>query len=167
MVLSRMRRDIGMQHPARGVFHDDKDIEEPRGRRDHDAEVARDDRLGLIADKGPPALERDTVVATTVEVLGHILAPGAWRHAEAKRQEQFVGDPLLVIVQGVVRSGDRRWQAFFSQGPVAGAPQSGLIFRSTPPCSWYTHAALIMPRCLFEDFTICWGARQRGGGDPL
>jgi hypothetical protein len=40
----------------------------------------------------------------------------------------FTSSPLrrdwwIVIVQGVVRSGGRRWQAFFSQGPVAGSPQ--------------------------------------------
>ena len=39
-----------------------------------------------------------------------------------------------------------------------------VIFRSTPLCSWYTHAALTMPCRLFEDLTICWGTRQRSGG---
>jgi hypothetical protein len=33
------------------VFHDDKNIKLARGRRDHDAEVTRDDRLGMVADK--------------------------------------------------------------------------------------------------------------------
>ena len=53
-----MRRHIDMQDPAGGVFHDHKDVEEAKGRRDHHAEVARDDRLGMIAHKGPPALGR-------------------------------------------------------------------------------------------------------------
>jgi hypothetical protein len=70
-----------------------------------------------------------------------------------------------VIVQGVVHSGERRWQAFCSQRPVAGSPRLGVIFRSIPPCTWYTHAALIMLCRLCENLTTCWGARQRGGGD--
>jgi hypothetical protein len=64
-----------------------------------------------------------------------------------------------VIVQGVGRSDDRRWQTFFSQGPVAGSPRPDVIFRSTPPCTWYTHAALTMPCRLFEDLTVCWTYR--------
>ena len=42
---------IGMEDAARGMFHDDKYIEEAKGGRDHDTEVARDDRLGMIAHK--------------------------------------------------------------------------------------------------------------------
>ena len=79
--------------------------------------------------------------------------------------DRRLSDGYCVIVQGVVGSGDRRWQAFFSQGPGAGSSQSGVIFRSTPLCSWYTHAALTMTRRFFEDLTVYWGTRQRGGGD--
>jgi hypothetical protein len=46
-----MCRHIGMQNAVGRVFHDDKDIEQAKGRRDDDAEVARDDGLGMIADK--------------------------------------------------------------------------------------------------------------------
>jgi DDE superfamily endonuclease len=77
----------------------------------------------------------------------------------------FFTRSLVVIVQGVGRSDDSRWQTFFSQGPVAGSPQPGVIFRSTPPCTWYTHAALTMPCRLFEDLISCGGTRPRGGGD--
>lgn len=37
------------------MFYDDEDIQEAKRGRDHRAEVARDNGLGLIADKGPPA----------------------------------------------------------------------------------------------------------------
>jgi hypothetical protein len=56
-----------------------------------------------------------------------------------------------VIVQGVAREGDRgqhaldvcwNFSTFFSQGPVAGSPLSGVISRSTLPCAWYTPGAL-------------------------
>ena len=53
-----MRGHIAMQDPARGVFHDHKDIEEPKGRRHYHTEVTGDDSCGMIADKRPPTLGR-------------------------------------------------------------------------------------------------------------
>jgi hypothetical protein len=55
--LSRgMRGRVGMQNPTSRVFHDHKDVEKPKGRRHHQAEIAGDDRLHMIADKRPPVL---------------------------------------------------------------------------------------------------------------
>jgi hypothetical protein len=90
-----VRRHIHVQDTTHRVFHEYKDVEEPKGCRHHHTEVTGDDRLSMVADKGPPALGRDAVVPTTVEVFGHILAHGTGRHAQAKLQEQFVGNPLL------------------------------------------------------------------------
>jgi hypothetical protein len=90
-----VRRHIHVQDTTRRVFHKHKDVEEPRGRRHHHTEVTGDDRLSTVADKGPLALGRDAVVPTTIEALGHILAHGTGRQAQAKLQEQFVGNPLL------------------------------------------------------------------------
>src|SRR5262245_52890823 len=87
--------------------------------------------------------------------LGHVCPPLPSFHLHT----------FFVIVQGVVRSGDRRWQAFSCQGPVAGSPRPRVLFRSTPPSTWYTQAALTMPCRLFEDLTSYWGTRQHGGGD--
>ena len=56
-----VRGHIGMQNPAGRVFHHHKHIEEAKGRRDHHAEVTGDDRLGMIADKGSPALRCRTL----------------------------------------------------------------------------------------------------------
>ena len=61
---------VGMQNPASRVFHDHKDVEEPKRHRDHDAEVTGDDRLGMVADKGPPALRRDAVMPPRSRRLG-------------------------------------------------------------------------------------------------
>ena len=41
----RMRRDMGMQNPARGVLHDHQDGAQAKGCRDHDAEVTGNNRL--------------------------------------------------------------------------------------------------------------------------
>jgi hypothetical protein len=90
-----MHRHMAMQNPTRGVLHQHEDIEETKGRRDHRAEIAGDYGFGVVADKRHPALGRDAVVQTTVEALGHLLAHGAWRHAQAKLEPQLVGDPLL------------------------------------------------------------------------
>jgi hypothetical protein len=55
--LSRgMRGRVGMQNPTSRVFHDHKDVEQPKGRRHHHTEIAGNDRLRMITDKRPPAL---------------------------------------------------------------------------------------------------------------
>ena len=73
-----MRRHIGMEDAAGGMFHDHKHVEEAKGRRDHDTEVTRHDRLGMIAHKGLPALGRHAFPSPRVQALRHILAHGAW-----------------------------------------------------------------------------------------
>ena len=71
-----MRRDIGMQHPTRGVFHDHQDVEQAKGRRDHDAEVTGNNRLGMVVDKGPPALGWNAFPPTVIRVLRQVLPHG-------------------------------------------------------------------------------------------
>jgi hypothetical protein len=55
------------------VFHNDKDIELVKGRRDHDTEVTRDDRLGMVAHKRQPALRREVLIRTAVWTRGCVL----------------------------------------------------------------------------------------------
>jgi hypothetical protein len=77
--LSRgMRGRIGMQNPTSLVFHDHKDVEKPKGRRHHQAEIAGDDCLSMIADKRPPALGRHTWTPNATWVLGQIFPHSAW-----------------------------------------------------------------------------------------
>jgi hypothetical protein len=54
------------------MFHHHEDIQEAKRGRDHDAEVARDDGLGMIADKGPPTLGRHTWTPNATWMLGQI-----------------------------------------------------------------------------------------------
>jgi len=93
-----MRRDIDMQDAAGGMFHHDKDIEQTKGGRDDDTEVARDDRLRLVPDKSPPALGRRTFAVAVVPVLGHVLADRAWRHPQ---KSPATGSATSGFVSGV------------------------------------------------------------------
>jgi hypothetical protein len=65
-----------MENPAAGVFRHDKHIEEAKRGRDHHAEIAGDDRLGMIAHKGAPALRWDASMSSMVQARGHILPHG-------------------------------------------------------------------------------------------
>src|SRR5207249_1811752 len=80
----RFRRDIGMYDAARDMFHDDEDINQAKGCCHYDAEVACDDRLGMIAQKGLPSLGRCALPSPRVQALRQILAYSAWRHAQTQ-----------------------------------------------------------------------------------
>src|SRR5919109_4569090 len=47
----RMRRDMGMQDAARGMFHDDEHVEEAKGCGDHHTAITGHNGLGMIAYK--------------------------------------------------------------------------------------------------------------------
>src|SRR5438132_4212865 len=72
----RMRRDIGMQDAARGMFHDDEHVEEAKGGCDHHTEITGHNGLGMIAHKGLPALGRRTFPSPRVQARGQIRAYG-------------------------------------------------------------------------------------------
>src|SRR5262245_54098828 len=69
--------DVAVDNTPRRVFHQDKDIEQAKGRGDHHAEVTGDDRLGMIADKRLPALGGGAVASARVEALWHVFPYGA------------------------------------------------------------------------------------------
>src|SRR5437773_1326268 len=73
-----VRCDIAMQDSTRRVFHEHKNIEETKGRRDHHTEVTGHDCLGMIAHKGPPSLRRRTFPSTRVQALRQIRPDSAW-----------------------------------------------------------------------------------------
>src|SRR5215831_1952314 len=91
----RVRRDIGVQHAAGRMFHHDKHIKEAKGGRDDHAEVTRDDRLSMIADKGTPALRCRALAWPPVERLWQVSPHGTQRYLQAQLQPQFVGNALL------------------------------------------------------------------------
>src|SRR5262249_21685122 len=72
-----MRGHIHVEDTARGMFHQHKHVEETKGRRDHDAEVAGDDHLRIVTHKGAPALGRRTFAVTVVYAFRHVLPDGA------------------------------------------------------------------------------------------
>src|SRR5262245_20988515 len=90
-----MRRDTDVQQSAAAVFDNDKNVEETKGRCDHDAEVARHNRLRMIAYKGPPALGLHTVAWPPVRALWHVLAHSTWRDPQTELQQEFIGNTLL------------------------------------------------------------------------
>src|SRR4029453_19214348 len=73
-----MRRHISIQNPASRMFHDHKDIEETKGRRHHHAEVTGDDGLGMIPNKGPPALGWSACPSAAIQGLRQVFPDGAW-----------------------------------------------------------------------------------------
>src|SRR5215471_4514013 len=91
----RVHRDIGVQNAVGRMFHHDKHGEEAKGGRDDHAEVTRDDRLGMIADKGAPAVRCRALAWPPVERLRHVSTPGAGRPPQAQLQQQFIGHALL------------------------------------------------------------------------
>jgi hypothetical protein len=90
-----MCRHIAVEYAARGMFHQDKDVEHAKGGRDHDTEVTRDDRLRMITYKGAPVLRGRVVASTMVHALGHVFAHRARRHAQPQLQQQFIRNAFL------------------------------------------------------------------------
>src|SRR4029450_5633105 len=90
-----MSHHIAVKHAARGVLHHHKDVEEAKGGGDHHTEITRDDRLRMIAYKRLPALGGPAMPLTGVHTLGHVLADGPRRHAQAQLQQELVGNAFL------------------------------------------------------------------------
>ena len=81
-----MCRHLGMQHAVGRVFHDDKDVEQAKGRRDDDAEVARDDDLGMIADNVPFPYPR-------------LHTGGAWREGRTRARAPPRMDAIALLAR--------------------------------------------------------------------
>ena len=90
-----MGRHIAVEHAARGVLHYDKHVEQAKGGSNNDAEVTRDDRLGMIAHKGLPALGSRAFPSTIVHAFGHVLPDRPWRDPQAQLQEECISNALL------------------------------------------------------------------------
>jgi hypothetical protein len=75
-----MCRHMTMEYAARGMFHYDKHVEQAKGGRDYHTKVTRDDRLGMIADKGAPVLRGRAFASTRGQAFGHVLSDRPWRH---------------------------------------------------------------------------------------
>ena len=53
-----MHYNVLVENSACSQFHDHEHVKGAESRRDHDEEVARHDRFGVITDEGQPALFR-------------------------------------------------------------------------------------------------------------
>jgi len=91
----RMRGHIDVQPSAAGVCDDDKDVEETKGRGDHDPEVTGHHTPGMMTDKGRPALRLTSCSWVSHTGPRPILAYGARRRPQAELQQEFVRNPLL------------------------------------------------------------------------
>ena len=90
-----MRRHIDVQQSAARMFDDHKDIEDAKGCRHCNTKVAGHNRLGMIPDEGRPSLGLHALAGPSVWALGHILAYGSRRDAEAELEQEHVRDAFL------------------------------------------------------------------------
>src|SRR5712671_4304238 len=60
---SWMRGHVKLNKSARSVFHDHQHVKQPESRARNDAEVAGNNRLGMVLEKGCPTLITATVAA--------------------------------------------------------------------------------------------------------
>ncbi len=89
-----MHRHVDVHEPAASHFHHDEDVEHPEGRAHCHAEVAGQDGLGMVADKGGPPLPGCSTPFPAAPA-SHIAVDDARRDPQAELQEQFRGDPFL------------------------------------------------------------------------
>src|SRR5215217_6037394 len=91
------RRRVGghivMQDSAGAQIHDDKYVQRSENRGDDNEEVARRDRLGMVADESQPPLLR--IGRANRSTDAQVLSYTARRYPNAELQFQFVGDSLL------------------------------------------------------------------------
>jgi hypothetical protein len=74
-----MRRHIDMKQPSARMFNDDKHVKHAEGRGDRHAEVTCHDALGVIANKGGPALRLTAFARAADSVIRHVFAHRSWR----------------------------------------------------------------------------------------
>src|SRR4030095_10469761 len=70
---------VAVQEASCRVFHDHKNVQQVKGRRDDHAKVAGDNGLSMVPDKGGPALGCHAAWSS-IETLRHIPAHRPWRH---------------------------------------------------------------------------------------
>jgi len=81
------------QNPSCSQLQDHEYIKDTETSRDHNEEVACQDHLGVVADKGQPALLR--IGSPPRATLAQILLYGTRRYSNSELQFQFIGNALL------------------------------------------------------------------------
>ena len=80
----RRRRDIDVQESAADMFKDRKHRENATRRGDRHAEIARDDTMGMIADKRGPALRLMAFALTSHGMARYVCAHGSRRDLQTE-----------------------------------------------------------------------------------
>src|SRR5262245_21674454 len=86
---------IDVNKPTAGMLNHHKHIEHTKGCGDHYAEVTCDDALGIITEKGGPALRLTAFARATHAVIRHVCAHSAGRDLQAEFEQQLIGDAFL------------------------------------------------------------------------
>jgi hypothetical protein len=92
-----MSGGVEVNDPARAHFHDHEDVQHAEAGRHGGEEVASENGLGMIADKGHPTLRRGP--ARWSWLGGHVTPDRSRGYANPQFQQQFSGDTLLTPSQ--------------------------------------------------------------------
>src|SRR5882762_5201963 len=84
-----MRGDVAMHDAPCPDLHQEEHIESSEPGGHHDQEIARDDGLGVIADKRPPVLRRGPPVAPSLRLVRPIGAYCTWRNIDTQLHRQL------------------------------------------------------------------------------
>ena len=90
-----MGSHIGVDESSCSCLHDDQHIEDLKAGGNRDEKVAGNDRCGMIADKGHPALGWNPLASATHRILQQILLNGPRRHLNSQLQAEFRCDAGL------------------------------------------------------------------------
>ncbi len=88
----RVVSHIEMEKAARTHVHGYEHVENAKAGGNHGEEVAGDDGLGMVADKGGPALGGYSARTSRSPKLA---AHSSWRNEDAEFQRKLIGDPLF------------------------------------------------------------------------
>jgi hypothetical protein len=87
-----MSGDVEMKDAPGGNFDDNEHVEKLKRGRDHDEEVAGDNRFGMIPLECHPSLLR---IWRTRRPLRHMPSNGTRRNLDTDFEQQFIGDAFL------------------------------------------------------------------------
>ena len=84
---------VVMENPSCSHFHDHEHVQSAEGDRDHGEEVARHDRLGVVADERQPSLLRISHSPGPAPL--QVFPDGSGRNPNTEFQLQFIGDAFF------------------------------------------------------------------------
>ncbi len=157
----RMRRHVEVKHLAGADFHDDEDLKHAKADGDYVKKIRSDDRFCVIPHECRPAMRRIAPVRAAIISNGYVLPNGARRDADAKLDEQLVGDPSCprfdprkkssIVTTTTSRRSSTTGRRFSSRGRVrAGRGDLGII-----PGSMGARSYIVRGKGNRESFESC------------